>query len=217
MVINIFITDDHPLAIKGLENMLHPYPQFNITGTFYNSKMLLAGLKEQQPDIILLDILLPDAEGKDLAKLIIDQYRQIKIIAITSLDAPSHVKAMMRSGCSGYLLKNTDQESLVEAIETVYNGREYIEKSLREQMLDNMIRYKKKQDKSNIHTKVPHLTQREREVLLLLVDEYSNQEIADQFHLSVRTVEGYRMNLMQKFEAKTLLSLFKTAIEMGIL
>lgn len=216
MPISIFITDDHPLAITGLYNMLLPYGNINVTGTFQTGQALLDALALSQPDILLLDILLPDLNGKELALMISKQYPGLKIIAITSLDAPTYVKAMMRHGCSGYLLKNTDQETLCEAIETVYRGQEYIEPTLKEQMMDNLFRYKKEHKNPQLKVNVPRLTNREKDVLDLIVKEYSNQEIADQLYLSIRTVERHRFNLMRKFDAKSPIGLLKTAIEMGL-
>ncbi len=217
MPISIFITDDHPLAITGLMNMLLPYRHISVTGTFVSGDALLEGLKKEQPDILLLDILLPDINGKELAQLITTTYPDIRIIAITSLDAPTHVKSMMRNGCKGFLLKNIDQSTLVEAIDTVYKGGEYIESSLKEQMLGNILNFRKRMEtEGSEKLKAPRLTNREKDVLDLIVKEYSNQEIADQLYLSIRTVERHRFNLMRKFDAKSPIGLLKSAIELGL-
>lgn len=215
--ISIFITDDHPLAITGLMNMLLPYKHISVTGTFVSGAALLGGLQQAQPDILLLDILLPDTNGKELAQLITTTYPHIRIIAITSLDAPTHVKSMMRNGCKGFLLKNIDQSTLVEAIDTVYGGGEYIESSLKEQMLGNILNFRKRMEtEGGERIKAPRLTNREKDVLDLIVKEYSNQEIADQLFLSIRTVERHRFNLMRKFDAKSPIGLLKSAIELGL-
>src|SRR5690606_6108565 len=118
-------------------------------------------------------------KGEDLAASINSKWPNIKIIAITSLDAPTYIKAMMRSGCKGYLLKNTDVDTLVAAIETVYEGNEFIEPSLKEQMVKNMLQYRKTDKKG------PTLTRRENEVLQLIVSENTNQEIAEKLSLSL--------------------------------
>lgn len=215
MPISVFITDDHPLAITGLMNMLLPYKHISVSGTFFSGEELLEGLRSEQPDIILLDILLPDINGKDLALKISNAYPEVRIIAITSLDAPTHVKSMLRNGCKGFVLKNIDQPTLVAAIESVYRGEEYIESSLKEQMLGNLLNFRKRTVNSETLVK-PRLTNREKEVLDLIVKEYSNQEIADRLFLSIRTVERHRFNLMRKFDAKSPIGLLKAAIELGL-
>lgn len=216
MPIKVFLLDDHPLAVTGLYNMLLPYKNIKVTGTYQTGQAMLEDLKKNQPDVLLLDILLSDSNGKVLAKEISRLYPAIKIIAITSLDAPAYVKAMMQNGCSGYLLKNIDQKTLVEAIETVYQGKEFIELSLKEQMVYNLIK-KGKENKSEQEKVIgPRLTKREKDVLDLMVKEYSNQEIADKLYLSIRTVERHRFNLMQKFDAKSPIGLLKAAIEFGL-
>jgi len=125
MPIKVAITDDHPLAIAGLQNMLSSSAQIVVTHTYNNGKDLMHGLETEQPDVLLLDVLLPDIKGPDLAADIHARYPDIKILAITSLDAPVHVKAMLRNGCTGYLLKNTDVQTLINAITDVNNGKEY--------------------------------------------------------------------------------------------
>src|SRR5687768_5588169 len=127
MPIKIVITDDHPLAIAGLQNMLSNVPHMEVIAVYTTGATLLEGLKQQQPDVLLLDVLLPDKKGTELATYIRREYPHVRIIALTSLDAPIHVRSMMREGCKGYVLKNTDKASLVYAIEQVHDGHEYIE------------------------------------------------------------------------------------------
>jgi len=100
MLIKTAIIDNHPMTIHGVQTMLAPYPQIQISAAYTSGKALLDGLEQEQPDVLLLDIMLPDTSGKDLAELISVRFPNIRIIALTSLDAPSHVKSMMRRGCS---------------------------------------------------------------------------------------------------------------------
>ncbi len=214
-MINVALADDHPMVISGLTNMLHPFPHINVAQVYTTGGALLEGLKKVQPDVLLLDVLLPDMKGPELAQIITGKYPTVRILAITSLDAPVHVKSMIRNGSKGYLLKNTGQETLVEAIETVYKGQEFIEPMLKEQMLQNLLHYKKKEGSAYSNDK-PVLTRREKEVLQLVVQEYSNQEIADQLCISLRTVENHRFNLQQKLNVKNTVGLVKVAIQMGL-
>ena len=211
MLIKTAIIDNHPMTIHGVQTMLAPYPQIQISAAYTSGKALLDGLEQEQPDVLLLDIMLPDTSGKDLAELISVRFPNIRIIALTSLDAPSHVKSMMRRGCSGYLLKDTDAPTLVYAIEEVYRGREYIEPSIKEQILQNVLKLKKPSTGD-----LPKLTQREKEILTLIAQEYTSQEIAAKLFISLRTVETHRFSLLQKLDAKNIVALVKIAMQMGL-
>jgi len=212
MPIKVAITDDHPLAIAGLQNMLSSSPLIVVTHTYNNGEDLLLGLKTEQPDVLLLDVILPDIKGPELAAQIHAAYPAIKILAITSLDAPVHVKAMLRNGCTGYLLKNTDVQTLINAITDVNNGKEYIEPSIKEQMLQNMLHFRKPTT-----IKKPTLTRRETEILHLIIEEHTNQEIADKLFLSLRTIENHRFSLFQKLDVKNTVGLVKVAIQLGLI
>ncbi len=213
-MITVFIIDEHPLAVAGITNLLSPYQHIRVTGSFHTVDALLDKLKTEQPDVLLLDILLPEKNGKDVALMLSGMYPDLKIIAVTSLDAPAYVRSMLRNGCSGYLLKNTDQVTLVTAIEKVFAGEEFIEETLKNQMLNNFIHARKTD--TTLPPKI-HLTSREQEVLELILKELNNNEIAEKLFLSVRTVERHRFNLMRKMEAKSLLGLLKAAIELGFI
>lgn len=209
MPITVAIVDDHPLATTGLRNMLETSKHLQVIQCFHSGQAALDGLQEIQPDVLLLDIQLPDIKGDELAGRLTRQWPSMKIIAITSLDAPTYIKAMMRNGCKGYLLKNTDVDTLILAIETVMEGREFLEPSLKEQMVQNILQYRK------TDRKAPTLTRRENEVLQLIVAENTNQEIAEKLFLSLRTVEKHRFSLLHKLNAKNTAGLVKTAIEFG--
>jgi len=212
MPITVAITDDHPLAVAGLQNMLSSSNHIKVLNTYSNGAALLLGLETEQPDVLLLDVLLPDTKGPELAGLIHSRYPKINILAITSLDAPVHVKAMLRNGCKGYLLKNTDVQTLIHAIEEVHKGNEYIEPSIKEQMLQNMLHFKKQTS-----IKKPSLTRRETEILHLIIEENTNQEIADKLFLSLRTIENHRFSLFQKLDVKNTVGLVKAAIQLGLM
>ncbi len=131
MHIKLAITDDHPMIVNGLEKMLYYYKHIEIIATYNNGKALLEGLKKEQPDVLLLDIQLPDISGNELARIISKQYRDIKIIAMSSMDSTFHMKDMLQHGCLGYLTKTTDQETLKNAIEEVAQGNEFLEAMLK--------------------------------------------------------------------------------------
>ncbi|RYZ53317.1 MAG: response regulator transcription factor [Sphingobacteriales bacterium] len=211
MLIKVAITDDHPLAISGLKNMLSDVPHIEVANTYENGTLLLEGLRQSQPDVLLLDVQLPDIKGQELAEIISRDYPKVKILAITSLDAPIHVRSMMKHGCSGYVLKNIRVNALQHAIEQVYAGEQYIEPALKEQMMQNLLQVKKTSG-----GRTPALTQREKEILKLIVEENTNQEIAEKLFLSLRTIENHRFSLLQKLEVKNSIGLVKVAIQLGL-
>lgn len=211
MKIRTMILDNHPMTIHGITVMLQPYSNIEVVGSYTTGTELLAALEKSQPDVLLLDIMLPDISGKEVAETISAKWPQIRILAITSLDAPSHVKSMMRRGCMGYLLKETDAATLAHAIEQVYAGKEFIEPTIKEQILQNVLKLKK-----NSPDNFPKLTQREKEILTLIVQEYTSQEIADKLFISLRTVETHRFSLLQKLDAKNMVALTKIAMQMGL-
>src|SRR5690554_2051439 len=212
MTIKISITDDHPLVISGIKNMLSQYAYIEIIGAYKNGTDLLEDLKKNVPDILLLDIQMPGKTGDEIAGIIQKKYPQVRIIALTGFDTPFYVRSMMQNGCKGYLLKNTDQKTLLKAIDAVYKGEEYIDEGLKEELLNNFLKLKKQKTSTS-----PILTKREKEVLKLIVNEHTSREIAEQLFLSVRTVEKYRLQLLQKLKVKNTAGLVKIALELNLI
>lgn len=212
-MIKVAITDDHPLVIDGLRTALQLQPDIEIIGTYLSGMELFNGLKNQVPDVLLLDLQLPDKNGSELVPLILQQHPEMHILILSGMESSPYIKEMMRKGCKGYLLKgSTNQSILVNAIRQVYNGELFIDATLKEQLLMEMLVTKRKANKIN-----PKITQREKEVLRLVAKECSNQEIADQLFISLRTVETHRYNLLQKLDVKNTAGLLRAATEMGLL
>jgi DNA-binding NarL/FixJ family response regulator len=210
MQIKIAIADDHPLVIKGLHNVLSSYPHIHLVGTYPNGRLLLEGLATQTPDVLLLDIQLPGKTGDELAPVILRKYPSIRILTLTNFDNSLHANNMLRQGVHGYLLKSADEEVLIQAIETVHNGGTFIQESVKEKLhrLDLRI-IKAVSHKSTI-------TLREKEILQLLVDGYTSQEIANRLFLSMRTVENSRAKIMLKLNVKNTAALIKEALRVGL-
>lgn len=213
--IKVSIVDDHPMVISGLTNMLQPFKNIKVVSHFFNGKDLMDGLAQHLPDVILMDIMMPGIQGPDLVRQVKALYPHIKVLAVTSLDTPGQIRNMMQCGCSGYLLKNTDQNILIEAIEKTFAGEEFIEPALKEQLVQSVLRFKEKSE-PNKHTNKVVLTRREKEILQLIIQENSNQQIADKLFVSLRTVENHRFNLQQKLQVKNMIGLVKVAIQMGL-
>jgi DNA-binding NarL/FixJ family response regulator len=205
-MIHVAITDDQSIIINGLQKILSDKPDIKIIGTYTNGDELLAGLEVVQPDVLLLDIQMPGKTGIELAGIITKKYPAIKIIALTNFDVPVQIKKMLQQGCQGYLLKDVKPEVIVIAIETVYNGDQYLQEEIQVKLLKGL----------SDPTSGNVITRREKEILQLIVEEYTNKEIADKLFLSLRTVENHRNHLLQKFKVKNTAGLVKIAIQEGL-
>ncbi len=209
--IKIAIADDHPMIAGGIRDMLRYDSETEVVATWHNSEELLDGLKQLQPDLLLLDINMPGMQGDELARIISQEYPRIFIMALTNLNNNYYIKTMLKYGVSGYLLKTTGKEQLKEAIREVCAGKTY---------LDPMVREKMEEEKSNVKKNsgpVYTLTSREKEVLQLIVENYTSKEIGEKLFISKRTADHHRENIMFKLGVKNISGLIKKAIELGVI
>lgn len=205
----IGIVDDHSLIISGLEHMLSDQPDCSILFTAQSGEELMAQLEDQLPDVLLLDIELPDSSGIELCAAVLKRYPSLPVIALTNHDEVVYVKKMLRSGAKGYLLKGTDKQKLLQAIHAVIRGQQYLDNQVEQAVLLQALGGKRQGS-------VVKLTKRESEILALVAAEHSNQEIADKLFLSVRTVESHRNSLNQKLNSKNSAGLVKEAYLRGL-
>jgi len=203
MAIKVFIVDDHYMVIEGIRSLLEHEKSIEWTGHATNAASCLAFLQQQQPDVILMDINLPDKTGIDLCKEVKDKYPAVFIVGLSTFNQQSFIQKMMESGASGYVLKNATRQELMEAIETVAKGKTYLSDEASETL--------KKKEVAGIV-----LTRREKEVLGLIADGMTNGEIAKNLFISVATVDTHRKNLLSKFEVKNTASLVKTAMQLHL-
>lgn len=201
MTIKVFIVDDHYMVIEGIRSLLQNEKGIEWTGHATNAASCLSFLQNQLPDIILMDISMPDKSGIDLCKEVKEKYPSVFIIGLSTFNQQSFIQKMMDNGASGYVLKNATQEELMEAIEIVAMGKTYLS--------DEVSKVLRKQDESNIV-----LTRREKEVLELIADGMTNNEIGGKLFISPSTVDTHRKNLLAKFEAKNTASLIHIASQM---
>ncbi|MGV3541525.1 MAG: response regulator [Rufibacter sp.] len=207
--IRIAIADDHELIIQGLSLMLEKQAHMQVVLKNLGGKNLLQELQETNPHLLLLDIQMPYTSGIDLCKEITRKLPAVHVIALTNFDQSYYVKQMLRHGAKGYLLKNIDQDTLLQAISEVHAGKLFVDPSIREAVFQELATGKKQFGEVL-------LTKREKEILRLIAEELSNQEIADQLFISLRTVETHRLNLVQKLAVKNTAGLVKEALKRGL-
>jgi DNA-binding NarL/FixJ family response regulator len=186
-------------------------PDVEVLFTTLNGSALLEQLQHQQPDILLLDIVLPDTHGTELTRRVLKQFRTVKIIALTNYDNSHLVRQMLRNGASGYLLKNTDMPTLTTAIRKVNQGQQFVDPQLEEALVQEAITRQK-----TSRNEVP-LTKRETEVLQLIAEELSSQEISERLSISPRTAEKHRSNIIQKLGIRNVAGLVKEAYRRGLI
>lgn len=210
MKIRIAITDDHPMMLNGMKNMLESHEGFEVIAQYNNGKDLLDGLQKEQPDVLILDVHLPDITGEEVARTVKKKYPAVHILTLTSHDSIFFIRALLRAGVTGYVLKTSDQAILTEAIKTVYSGIQFLSPEVKETLVKDTLKMRNK------ISNILELTQREKDILQLIAEEHTSQEIAEKLHLSHRTVENYRLGLMQKLDAKNMVGMIKKAIQMGL-
>lgn len=200
----VFIVDDHYMVIEGIRSLLQNEKVIELSGHSMNASSCLAFLKQQQPDVILMDINLPDKSGIDLCREVKEKYPSVFIIGLSTFNQQSFIQKMMDNGASGYVLKNATQEELLSAIETVSKGKIFMSNEA-SQVLRN-------HGNTNII-----LTRREKEVLELIAEGMTNNEIAAKLFISSTTVDTHRKNLLSKLEAKNTASLVRIAAQKNLI
>jgi DNA-binding NarL/FixJ family response regulator len=199
MAIKVFITDDHYMVVEGIRSLLQNEKDIEWMGHASNAASCLAFLQQQLPDIILMDINLPDISGIDLCKEVRLKYPSAFIIGLSTFNQQSFIQKMMDNGASGYVLKNATQEELMEAIAAVASGKIFLSDEAALSL------------RKNTDTEAPVLTRREKEVIELIAEGMTNNEIAQKLFISVSTVDTHRKNILSKLNAKNTAELVKLA------
>lgn len=212
--IRVFLVEDHNLVRNGIRTLLERQPDIEIVEEAQSVNETLEKLRSGiDADIILSDINMKELSGLDLINMIKQEFPKIRIVMLTMLDHENYVKQAIAAGASGYLLKNIDVEQMLFAVRHVSTGGRYICSEVVFEML-------KKQLHSPVESapsKVADLSQREEEVLHLIAEGFTNQEIADKLFTSRRTVEGHRQNLLEKTGTKNTATLIRYAIRNGVI
>ncbi len=212
--IKLFLVDDHKMFREGLKNFLSDHPEFEIVAEAENGQGCLDQLSGVQPDVVLTDLNMPVMDGLELTRQIKSNYPEVRIIALTMMGESQHIKQMLADGAMGYLLKDCSEEELMMAIKNVHAGGTYYSPEVTNIIINN-IRKVKSSPTSKVVAEMP-LTDREKEVLHLILKEKNNAEIADELFISVRTVDAHKRNLLDKTGSKNVAGLVLYAIDRNL-
>lgn len=205
--INILIVDDHPVVSEGIKTLLKDIYFVHVIGSCATTQSTRKFLEENDGvDIILMDINLPDGSGIDLCNEVKRKYKSVNVIALSNYSERSMINKMIENGASGYLLKNAGSKELLDAINSVIDGKHYFSDEVTKKLLEP--------SKTTI---LPKLTRREKEILQLIAEGEPSAIIAEKLFISLLTVETHRRNIIQKFQAGNMFSVLKIAIENKII
>lgn len=207
-MIKIAITDDHPLLLEGLKNILNNQEDIQVSGSFPSATDMQIGLFSIEVDVLLLDINLEDANSTELIKSIKKKYPSMHIIMLSVHNEYAVINSCLDEGASGYIQKNASIEEIISGIKTVYEGTVFLCNQ------SKLILEKKEKDGLN---KIPKLTRREKEILAEASLGLTTNQIAEKLFISPHTVESHRKNLIEKFQSSNLSSAIKLALEYGLI
>jgi DNA-binding NarL/FixJ family response regulator len=203
--IEVFIVDDHYMVIEGIRTLLQGEQDIELIGHASNAASCLSFLKNKLPDVLLMDISMPDKSGVDLCKEVRSAYPAVFVIGLSTFNQFTFIEAMMEHGASGYLLKNAYKEEITAAIRDVAKGKTYLSGEATSTL------------RNGAHEDSPVLTRRENEILRLIAKGLTNPEISEKLFLSLSTVDTHRKSLMRKLNIKNTALLVRYAFEHNLL
>ncbi len=208
MDIEIILVDDHTILRDGLRNVIEKVAHLVVIGEANNGREALKLCAELKPDIVIMDVAMPDLNGIEATRQIVQANPECKVIALSMHSDKTFVKGMLKAGAYGYMLKDADSGELIKAIKTVSSNKKYICSKISGIVLNELL--------NNSQDKEIGLSQREKEILQLIAEGKSSKEIGEMLFLSSKTVDTHRKNIMDKLELRTLPELTKYAIRSGL-
>ena len=206
-MIKVFITDDHQLVIDGVKSILEEAEDIEVVGEALSGEATLEGLNKVEVDVLLLDLRMPNGMGgMEVAKELLSRENPIKILVLTMYNEPQVTKQLLEIGVLGCLLKNSGKKDMLNAIHKVNKGERHFDSEVTNTLFDSI-------DKSKKAAEKVELTNREREVLKLIANELTTNEIADKLFISTHTVETHRKNLLSKLNVKNIAGLVRFAVK----
>jgi two-component system response regulator NreC len=210
--IKILIADDHKILRQGIRSLLAPQPDFEVVGETADGPETLKETFKLKPDVVLMDIGMPNLNGFEATRQIKKNLPEVKVLILTMYQDDEYVLQALHSGASGYVLKDVAVEELVTAIRAVNNDQYYLSPSISRTVIDAYLRKTEKGEKEPLEL----LTAREREIVQLIAEGYTNKEIAAKLFISVKTVDAHRSHIMEKLDIHEVARLVKYAIRKGI-
>lgn len=214
-MIKVCIADDHAMFVDGIESILKMEENIQLLDRCFSGGEVMDMIARNYPEVILLDINLPEINGIELSKMIKAQFPEVKILVLSMYNEASFVTEILKNGVKGYILKNTDRIELVKAIETVAAGENYYSKDVTEVLMNKIL--KKAPAKKSNSFLIPKISRREKEILALIVKEHTTQEIAEALFISQKTVESHRSNLISKLNVRNTAGLVRASIQHRLL
>jgi DNA-binding NarL/FixJ family response regulator len=208
----IVLADDHPMVLHGLRTVLEAEPDFTIIGEATEGHAVLDMVRQLQPDILILDVLMPGLNGMELTQQLTSHGVSTRIVIFSMHANTVYVRETLRHGASAYVLKESDAGDLVQAVREVLAGRRFLSRALTERAVDMFLEFAAESSLDWVEL----LTSRERQVLQLAAQGVNNAEIGNRLNISPRTVETHRTNLMRKLGLKTQAELLRYAMQHGI-
>jgi len=212
MSIKVILADDHQIMREGLRSVLEKQKDMEVVAEAKNGREAVELSQELSPDVIVMDIAMPDLNGIEATRQIVAQAPEVKVLALSMHSDRRFAAGMLSAGASGYLLKDCASEELVQAIRTVTSGQSYLSPGITDTMINDYAQRISDSDGSAFSV----LTNREREVLQLLAEGRTTKQIAEQLYVSVKTVETHRQHLMEKLDVRSVAELTKYAVREGL-
>lgn len=200
------------MFIDGVKSLLSSNKRFSVIGEAHNGEEVINILSKEKVDIVLLDMNMPVMDGMQTLKIIREKYPLMKVIMLTMFSTRDYIERLLKAGANGYILKNTGKDELTLGIDTVMRGESFFSKEVTERIMEGLQGKKT----SSAKTGIVELTEREKQVLALIVKEMTTQEIADKLFISTNTVETHRKNLISKLNVRNIAGLVKYALQNGL-
>lgn len=208
--IRILLAEDHPIVRRGMRDILAEHADLQLVGEIDHGRDIEPAIQEQQPDILLLDLKMPDLEPAPLTRRLGEQYPELQVLVLTAHDDPEFVVGLLSAGAVGYVLKDEASDTLVEAIRAVAQGKNWFSDRVTQQLA------RKLEAPAVGRDGLERLTPRESEILILIGQGLGNAEIAQTLGISKRTVEAHAHRIYAKLEVKGRLQAIRYALEHGL-
>ena len=213
MSIRVLIADDHKIMLAGLRSLLEKQTDFEVVAEAENGRKAVQMAQESKPDIVVMDVSMPDLNGIEATTQIVESLPETRVIALSMHSDKRFVMGMLRAGASGYLLKDCASQELANAIQQVAGGKKYLSPEITGVIIDDLLLGGSSEE---VATAASQLSAREREVLQLIAEGWSTKQIASHLYVSIKTIETHRRQIMKKLDLHSIADLTKYAVREGL-